>query len=155
MFIAHNYALVTGKSCGDKYEILSFDNALIDAKVGNYNLVRVSSILPPRCCVATDLTDLKKGSVLHIAYASLTKRGMGKIASAIAVGIPNDEDCVGVIMEYSNWGDATSCIEVVEEMVTAAMAKRGIGLKEIISTGCEIDVSKELYSTTFCGIALW
>ena len=33
----------------DMYELVSFDNALINAGLSNYNLLRVSSILPTGC----------------------------------------------------------------------------------------------------------
>lgn len=155
MFIANNYTLVAGKSIGDKYEILSFDNALINARVGDYNLVKVSSILPPRCFYLPEIQDLEKGSILHIAYASLTRKGLGKIASAVAVGIPSDKNCNGVIMEYSNSARMAHCIEIAESLVESAMAKRGISMEKVVSIGCETDLSEAAYATTFCGLALW
>ena len=44
----NSYMLTSGKGF-DEDELVSFDNALISAKISGYNLVRVSSILPIGC----------------------------------------------------------------------------------------------------------
>lgn len=47
MFIAEYYTMVSGVGYG-KTKLTAFDNALQYAKVGDYNLIKVSSILPPK-----------------------------------------------------------------------------------------------------------
>ena len=44
----HYYTLVSGIG-KSQFPLVAFDNALRDAGIGDYNLVRVSSILPPNC----------------------------------------------------------------------------------------------------------
>lgn len=154
MFIASNFTLVSGISVNNEYEILSFDNALINAKVSDYNILKVSSILPPECCYLPEIKNCR-GSVLHMAYAFYTKKGKGIISSAVAVGIPADSHNIGVIMEYSDFEEKKHCIKTAETLVQEAMKNRGISIKEIISIGCEAKLSNKFFSTTFAGIAMW
>ena len=154
MFIAINFELVSGASVDNEFEIISFDNALINAKVSDYNILKVSSILPANCRYLPVIQNCK-GSILHMAYASYTQKGTGIISSAVAVGIPAESHNIGVIMEYSCFKGQRHCINTVETLVQSAMKNRDILIKEIMSIGCEAKLSKELYSTTFAGIAMW
>lgn len=154
MFIASNFTLVSGISVKNEYEILSFDNALIDANVSDYNILKVSSILPAECCYLPEIKNCK-GAVLHMAYATYTMKGTGIISSAIAVGIPVDPHNIGVIMEYSSSERKEHCIKTAEFLVQTAMENREISIKEIMSIGCEVELSSKFYSTTFAGVAMW
>ena len=81
------YYIASG-SGQSKYQLVAFDNALIQAGLSNYNLVRVSSILPAMA-TRRQYVDLELGIPLHTAYATVSSNTPGeKIATAIAVGIP-------------------------------------------------------------------
>ena len=84
----------------------SFDKALLNAGVGNYNLVRLSSILPAEhewISVEELPSQYPEGSLLPTAYSTITSDILGDtIVSTIGVGIPKDPSKVGVIMEYSD-----------------------------------------------------
>lgn len=154
MHLASNFTFVKGIGKDNKNKLLSFDAAMCSAGIGNYNIVRVSSILPPEA-VKRKSIEVRKGSVLYVAYATATIYGAGRIASAISVGIPKISSEIGVIMEYSASNDRESVIECSREMVKKAMEYRRIALKDILSVGVE-KVQKELqYLTTFAGIVLW
>ena len=45
-----NYTIVSGVGKG-LTSLSAFDNALLNAGVGDYNLVKVSSILPAKCII--------------------------------------------------------------------------------------------------------
>ena len=93
MHLASNFTFVKGIGKDCKNELLSFDTALCSAGIGNYNIVRVSSILPSYA-VQKENIEVTKGSVLYVAYATKTIFGVGRIASAISVGIPlNPRKC--------------------------------------------------------------
>lgn len=147
------FCLVAGSGTDD-YMISSFDSALLDAGVGNYNLVRVSSILPPNCTQEKEIS-LADGSVLFTAYATLTTQTKELIASAIAVAIPSDIRQHGVIMEYSDRTSKENAIEIVKELAGKAMIKRHIAVKTILSTGIEIQGEDKVFSTTFAGISMF
>lgn len=147
------YCLVAGIGAGE-YAISSFDSALLDAGVGNYNLVRVSSILPPDCQKSQTISS-SPGSVLFTAYAALTTKDVAKIASAVAVAIPKEPIECGVIMEYSDNTDKDTAIRIVEHLAEDAMYRRGIPCKEIVSIGVETDTDGTMFFTTFAGIGLF
>lgn len=147
------YCLISGVGTG-QYEISSFDAALLDAGVGNYNLVRVSSILPPFCQKSETIGKLS-GTVLFTAYACLTTGNTGKIASAVAAAIPEDPASYGVIMKYSDNADRESVVAAAEFLARDAMLRRGIPCKEVVSTGIEAEADGEKFFTTFAGIALF
>lgn len=153
--IAKKYVMRTGVGVSDKY-LPSFDKALIEAGVGNYNLVRLSSILPAGCKRVQNI-ELQEGSLLPTAYATITTNKAGElIGSAIGVGLSDDETKVGVIMEYSGKGEpAEKCIETVERMVQEAFIAREWTLKEIRSTGIDAKSINGESVTTFACIAEW
>lgn len=147
------YCLVKGIGTGE-YAISSFDSALLSAGVGNYNLVRISSILPPSCQRSRTINSTL-GSVLFTAYATLTTKDVTKIASAVAVAIPKEPTECGVIMEYSDNTGKDAAIKIVEHLAEEAMYRRGISYKEIISTGVEANADGTRFFTTFAGIGLF
>lgn len=155
--IANKYIIRTGVGTSDKY-LPSFDKALIEAGVGNYNLVRLSSILPAHC-KRVRMIDIKEGSLLPTAYATITSNIEGEtIVSVIGVGIPKNKDNVGVIMEYSCHGFSVRkklAMKVLNEMIQEAFDVRGWELDEIISDGVEARVMENETCTTFACIAEW
>ena len=124
------YTLVVGRGEGKK-KLTAFDSALLDAGVGNMNLLRVSSVLPPRCSFRTDLK-MPFGSLLPIAYGSITSDVPGEtISASIGVGIPEDPDSFGMIFEFSGFCPGADAAIKVEEMVREAFEMRSLGLKEV------------------------
>lgn len=137
------------------HSMTSFDLALLKAGVGNYNLVRVSSILPAGLIEANHIS-LPEGSPLHIAYASITSNNPGTcISAAVSVGIPVDKSKVGVIMEHSAPIEESECILIVESMVKEAMYYRGCEIERIITTSCSSIASSTGYTSVFSGLAMW
>ncbi len=131
--------------------LTSFDAALLDAGVGNYNLIKVSSILPEGF-EEVNKVDLPEGSLLPIAYGAVSDFEDGKrITAAIAVGIP--EKGVGVIMEYSGSLPEDEAREKVEAMAREALELRGVGIVEIKSKVISTIVKGP--TTVFAGVALW
>ena len=150
----NNFYLNAGLGYGD-YSLTSFDNALLNSGVGNYNLVKVSSILPSGC-KQTEFINIVEGSPLHIAYATISSNIRNDlIAAAIAVGIPSDITKIGVIMEFAGHESENYARKVVESMVKEAMAKRKYEVNKILISSCEISSSEGEYVTAFSGLAMW
>ena len=88
---------LTAASCEGETELTAFDGALLKARVGNTNLLKVSSILPPGCQYDPELI-IPEGSLLPIAYGTIICSEPGtRIAAAVAVGggggrLRNDDD---------------------------------------------------------------
>ena len=151
-----NYFLLSSSLGSGSTELNSFDSALLKSSVGNYNLVRVSSILPPNM-TQKDSIDLSEGSILHTAYTSISSNVMHKtISSAVSVGIPLDDSSIGVIMEYSGYNTKDKAISIVENMVHEAMELRGIFIKEILTVCTSAIIENEMeYISTFACLAMW
>lgn len=148
------YCLVKGASEG-RTRLNAFDNSLLNAGVGDTNLMRMSSILPPgaRQCNIRDI-DLPAGGLIPLAYATIDSTTPGRfISSAIAVGIPEDETEPGVIMEFEDHSKLENVEEIVRQMVIDAFETRGRALKEINSIGIEHKV--ENCAATFAAAVLW
>ncbi len=115
----------------------SFDAALLQAGVGDCNLVKLSSILPPNCRLVEPYPP-EYGSLTPVAYASMHSALPGEqIAGAVACAIPVDPSLPGVIMEYSARGSAETTEEIVRDMAAEAFKVRGRELKEILSISIE------------------
>src|SRR5262245_29162004 len=94
----------------------AFDNALLAAGIGNINLIKVSSIVPPDVTII-DLPKIKPGAFVPTAYAAMTSEVPGEtIAAAVGYALPDDPGKNGVIMEFHGAGtraDAEHKIQVM------------------------------------------
>ena len=148
----NQYALVAGRSDGFS-PLNAFDQALLAAGVGDTNLVRMSSILPPHC-KRLERIKLPYGALVPVAYAQLTSSTVGEtIAAAVAIGIPLDPNLPGLIMEYEAPGTLEEIEAQVREMAIAGMNHRNREIKEIQSIGIEMLV--ERHGAAFAGVVLW
>ena len=139
------------------FALVAFDQALISAGLANYNLLKVSSILPAECMEAESLELPEgEGSALLVAYGSISSDTPGDlIASAIAVGIPEEIGRVGVIMEVSGHFDAKTADEEAREMVRLAMENHGIALADIKSSSIEKRVEVGEHACVISALAMW
>ena len=145
------FALVSGTSEGSS-KLNAFDHALLNAGVGNCNLLKVSSILPPGAKLVEDLY-IPPGSLVPIAYGSLCLDSPGElIAAAVGVGIGNPDN-YGVIMEYSGRTSKEEAEKQIKRMVEEAFTKRGLRLSQILVRAVEHKV--ENTGCAFAAVALW
>lgn len=127
-------ALAAGAAEGG-HKLTAFDRALLAAGIGNLNLVRVSSILPPSCVYAERL-EIPAGSLVPTAYGSIVSDVPGeRIAAAVAVGFSARD--FGVIMEFAGRCTAGEAEEAVVAMVREAFAARGMRLVDVKSAAAE------------------
>ena len=75
-------AATTSGSAEGETSLNAFDNALLAAGIGNINLVKVSSILPPEAEVV-DLPRLRPGAIVPTAFAAMTSEVPGAVAAAM------------------------------------------------------------------------
>lgn len=153
MFVAKNFYIGTGYG-KDLFEIASFDKALLMAGLSDYNLVRVSSIVPPKAEQQMSF-DYPKGSVLFTAYSKNTTTREELISSAVAVGIPKNKNEIGVIMEYSCLGNKEDSVSIARKLVAEALLRRGINDFDIIANGVDAKGKNGYYTTTFAAVALF
>lgn len=148
------FCLVQGAAEGNT-PLNAFDNALLNAGIGDLNLVRLSSIIPPGATqICEETLNFPAGGFLPIAYAHVNSNTSGQIISAaVAVGIPEDPNVAGVIMEHGANDPLIQTESVAQKKVQDAFKSRNRELKEIRLTGIEHQVEK--CGTAIAGIVLW
>jgi arginine decarboxylase len=146
------YFLASGTSEG--YTPLNaFDGALLQAGIGNTNIVKMSSIVPPHCQKVSPLP-LPPGALVPVAYAALTCDEPGEIISAgVAVALPEDDNQNGLIMEYSAKGERHKIEEIVRNMAIEGMKLRGWKIKELTSLAIEHRIAK--IGAALAAVVLW
>ena len=131
----------------------AFDLALINSGVGDTNLVRMSSILPPHA-KKIEPVRLPGGALVPVAYADMMSSVPGQtIASAVAVAVPEDESLPGLIMEHHGVGTAAEIEATVRKMAEEGMGYRHRAYREILSISVEHVVVK--HGATFAAVVLW
>lgn len=146
------YFLVSGASEG--YTPLNaFDGALLQAGIGNTNLIKMSSIVPPRCRMVAPVA-LPPGALVPVAYAALTSDVPGELISAgVAIALPKDRNHNGLIMEYSGRGERSKIEEKVRNMAIEGMKLRGWEIRDLKSIAIEYQVKK--IGAAFAAVILW
>ena len=148
------FFLVGGSSEG--YSLLNaFDGALLASGVGDTNLVKMSSILPPGCAeIKPRPVSLPQGALVPVASASLCSDVPGEVISAaVAIGIPKDTDRAGLIMEYSARAEERVVVEQVTKMVEKGMEQRNRAIKTILPISATYKVVA--IGAVFAGVVLW
>jgi arginine decarboxylase len=110
-----------------KERLTSFELALRDAGIASQNLVRVSSIFPPRCKMIPRKEGLKRledGEVVFAVIAENSTREPHRlIASSIGVAIPADKNTYGYLSEHHSFGETEEqCGEYAEELAAEMLA---------------------------------
>ena len=109
----------------------AFDNALLAAGIGNINLVKVSSIVPPEVDIVP-LPAIRPGAIVPTAYAAITSDTPGElIAAAVGYALPEDRTRAGVIMEYHAGADRATAERAVRAMLDEAFRVRGETAREV------------------------
>ncbi|MBU0692971.1 arginine decarboxylase, pyruvoyl-dependent [bacterium] len=146
------YFLVSGHSEGETL-LNAFDNALLNAGIGNTNLIRLSSILPPAAALIQP-PQIPAGSLVPVAYAFEWSDEPGlEIAAAVACGVPHDPALPGVIMEHHTFSSAEHCREICVGKVEAAFRHRGWTWKDIKTASASHVVQSA--GAVFAGVVLW
>ena len=108
----------------------AFDNALLAAGIGNINLVKVSSIIPPEVSII-DLPKIRPGALVPTAYAAMTSEVPGEtVAAAVGYALPDDPAKPGVIMEFHGATSRDAAERAIHGMLDEAFRVRGEAIRE-------------------------
>lgn len=140
-----------GKS---RLELVAFDNALSSAGISNYNLVRVSSVLPSGCIQENEVP-LKYGSILYTAYGSFASNISDQtIASAVSIAVPQNDE-IGIIMEHAGMCRESEARAIVTVMAEEAMRNHGIPIKHILCSSIEATTEENVFFTVISAVTMW
>ncbi len=112
----------------------SFEEALRDAGIAGFNLVRVSSIYPANCKIVSrqrGLDQMTAGQIVFCVMAECRTNEPNRLAGAgIGLAVPADKAKHGYIAEYHGFGmTLRACGDYVEDMAATMLATtQGIDL---------------------------
>ncbi len=108
-----------------KERLTSFELALRDAGIASYNLVYVSSIVPPNCHVlprAEVLGLLKPGQILFCVMSRIDTNEPNRLmAAAIGMALPHDRTVYGYLSEHKSYGQTQEKAGDYAEDLAASM----------------------------------
>jgi arginine decarboxylase len=126
----------------------AFDNALLAAGIGNINLVKVSSIVPPAVDIVS-LPRIKPGAIVPTAYAAMTSEVPGEvIAAAVGWALPDDPRKPGVIMEFHDKATREEAERMIVQMLQEAFRVRGERVREM-----KVFATEHRVERTGCAVA--
>ncbi len=116
-----------------KEKLTSFELALRDAGIAQYNLVRVSSIFPPYCKLIPRTAGLKYLNPGQILYCVLSENSTNEpnrlIASSVGVAIPKNQEHYGYLSEHHSFGETEKIAGDYAEDLAACMLATILGVK--------------------------
>lgn len=128
-------------------KLTSFEAALRDAGIASFNIVRVSSILPPGARVlprSKGIQRLSPGEIMYAVVAeSTTNEPHRLIAASIGVAIPSDRNQYGYLSEYHSFGETEVKAGDKAEDMAAQMLATTLGVP--FDPDISYDERKELW----------
>jgi len=116
-----------------KDELQSFELALRNAGIEKCNLVRVSSIIPPKCKIISKekgIKELKAGEITYVVMSrNRTNEPNRMVGASVGVAIPRDRGEHGYISEHHCFGDASKKVGDYTEDLAATMLATTLGLE--------------------------
>jgi arginine decarboxylase len=115
-----------------KENLQSFELALKDAGINRFNLVTVSSIVPPSCKQITKekgVEMLQSGEIVFLVLArNSTNEPHRLVASSIGVAIPSRPEEYGYLSEHHSFGQTDEAAGDYSEDLAATMLAATMGL---------------------------
>ena len=115
-----------------KESLSSFELALRDAGISRFNLVTVSSIVPPGCKqIAREqgVEVLKPGEIVFLVLArNSTNEPHRLLAASIGVAIPSDPAEYGYLSEHHSYGQTEDAAGDYAEDLAATMLATTMGI---------------------------
>lgn len=120
-------AFVTKGVGKHKEKLTSFEMALRDARIAEFNLVKVSSIFPAKCkLISTSggLKLIKPGQVVYVVMSeNATDEPNRLVAASVGMAIPKDPNRYGYLSEHHSFGqNDTLAGEYAEDLAAYMLA---------------------------------
>jgi arginine decarboxylase len=116
-----------------KERLASFELALRMAEIEMYNIVAVSSILPPRVKLVPKsqaLASLSPGQILFCVMSKIDSCEPGRLMSAsVGLAMPADRDAYGYISEHEAFGQTEKTAGDYAEDLAASMLATTLGIE--------------------------
>ena len=130
--VVPRYVFLTKGAGIHREKLQSFEMALRDAKIAEYNLVRVSSIFPPKCKVIPrhkGIKMLSPGQIVHCVLSdNATDEPHRLIASSVGLSAPKNTDHHGYLSEHHSFGQTDRVAGDYAEDLAAEMLATILGV---------------------------
>jgi arginine decarboxylase len=130
-----------------KEKLASFEMALRNAGLATFNIVRVSSILPPGARVVTRAVGLELLTPGQIVFAVVSDNATSEphrlIAAAIGIAKPKDPERYGYLSEHHSFGEREQVAGDYAEDLAAEMLATTLGVP--FDPDASYDVRKEIW----------
>jgi arginine decarboxylase len=114
-----------------KEKLASLEQALRDAGIAPFNLVKVSSIFPPNCKLISreeGLKALRPGQIIFLVMSeNATNEAHRLISAAIGLAIPNNPVHYGYLSEHHSFGQNEKEAGLYAEQLAAEMLATTLG----------------------------
>ncbi len=121
-----------------KEQLASFEAALRDAGIEKFNLVLVSSILPPKCKIVPKEDGLKELMPGQIVFVVMSRNSSNEpnrmIATSVGCAVPTERTTYGYLSEHHSFGQTDESAGDYAEDLAASMLASTLGI--------EFDVNK-------------
>lgn len=146
MFVPKRMFLTKGVG-KHREKLTSFELALRSAGIAACNLVRVSSIFPPRCKLiprAEGIKELRPGQVTFVVISENSTREPHRlIAASVGVALPADRNTFGYLSEHHSFGQTEEVAGEYAEELAAEMLATTLGVE--FDPDRSWDEKKEIY----------
>ncbi len=128
---APNVLWMTQGTAEGTTKLNAFDNALVAARIGQFNLVKVTSVAPELATLSAEPLTIEPGSVVPAVLSAVQSSQPGELITAsIAIGF--GKDSYGMIMEHAGPGHPEEMEPIVRRMVEESFARRGLALDNVV-----------------------
>ena len=146
MFVPKRIFLTKGVG-KHREKLTSFELALRSAGIAACNLVRVSSIFPPRCKIIPRAEGVKELSPGQVTFAVMSENSTREphrlIAASIGVALPADRNTFGYLSEHHSFGQTEELAGEYAEELAAEMLATTLGVE--FDPDRSWDEKKEIY----------
>ncbi|MEZ5357545.1 MAG: arginine decarboxylase, pyruvoyl-dependent [Candidatus Zixiibacteriota bacterium] len=116
----------------DKNRLSSFELALRDAGIERFNLVHVSSIMPPNCKIVPKKEGLEHFQPGQIVFCVIARNETNEpnrlISASIGVARPKDQNQYGYLSEHHAYGETADAAGNYAEDLAATMLASTLGI---------------------------
>jgi arginine decarboxylase len=125
-----HFSIVKGYGYSNIDSISAFDHALLNAGIGNYNLVPVSSIIPGKAIKSNSITDIPPGTIVYcvLAKQTLIPKEIGTVC--LGYSISNNYGVVAETKGTNKEETINKCSEMLKEMTSKRRGKFTIPIIE-------------------------
>jgi len=130
-----------------KEKLASFEMALRNAGIAPFNIVEVSSILPPGCALVSKSSGLKEitpGQIIHVVMSkNATNEPNRLIGASVGLSIPSDQSMYGYLSEHHSFGENENQAADYAEDLAATMLATILGVQ--FNPDSSYDEKKEIW----------